>query len=110
MIARVWHAISPLCKARAHSAYIQGEMFRAYQRSLGNLGALLFSRVETGVADFLIVSLWDSFTSIQGLAAGRDVDELIVPLEMLDGLINLMPQVKHYEVGSLTLPRAKNEL
>lgn len=97
MIARVWHGIAPESKTSEHLTYIQAELFRAYREAAGNRGAILLCRRRTDCTEFLVLSLWESTSSLESLT-GPDVEGVLAR-----ELINPSPVVKNYEVVVSTL-------
>jgi heme-degrading monooxygenase HmoA len=98
MIARVWHGVPPESRTGEHLKYIQEELLRAYREASGNRGAILLSKRRAGCTEFLLLSLWESASSLESLT-GPDVDGA-----MARELINPSPIVKNYEVLVTHLP------
>src|SRR6266403_1058170 len=92
MIARVWQGVAPEAKTSEHLKYIQDELFRAYREAPGNRGAILLSRRRADCTEFLLMSLWESASSLESLT-GPDVEGALAK-----ELINPSPMVKNYEV------------
>ena len=92
MIARVWHGVAPEAKTSEHLRYIQDELFRAYREAPGNRAAILLSRRRTDSTEFLLLSLWESASSLESLT-GPNVEGALAK-----ELINPSPMVKNYEV------------
>lgn len=98
MIARVWHGVAPESETSKHLTYIQDELFRAYREAPGNRGAILLSRIRTGCTEFLLLSFWESASSLESLT-GPDIEAALAK-----ELINPSPMVKNYEVLLAHLP------
>ena len=98
MIVRVWQGVAPHSKTRDNVAYIREELLDRYLKSSGNQGAILLSRPRTDHTEFLLLSFWESPSSLEVLT-GPDVDGAL-PRE----LINQSPIVKNYEVIACHLP------
>jgi heme-degrading monooxygenase HmoA len=63
----------------------------------GNLGVMVFRRVEKGNAHFLLISFWESFEAISTFA-GPDVDQARYYPDDEQYLVELEPTVTHYEL------------
>ena len=98
MIVRVWQGVAPQSKASDHVTYIRQELLHSYVNVPGNRGALLLSRPRGDHSEFLLLSFWDSTSSLEALT-GPDVD-CPLPRE----LINPSPIVKNYQVVVYHLP------
>ena len=70
---------------------------RLYRATAGNLSAQIWRRVVEGRADFLTVTLWDSYDAIRRFA-GDDIDKPVYYPEDGEYLIEFEPAVAHYEV------------
>jgi len=97
MIARVWQGVTPHSKTGDNVAYIRELLLDRYLKAPGNLGAILLSRPRGDHTEFLLLSFWESASSLEALT-GPDVDGAL-PRE----LINQSPIVKNYEVISYHL-------
>jgi hypothetical protein len=98
MIARVWQGVVPGSRPGEHVKYVQEELFRAYREAAGNHGAILLSRKRTDCTELLLLSLWESASSLESLT-GPDVEGALAK-----ELINPSPMVKNYEVVVADLP------
>lgn len=105
-IARVWHGITREADAQRYLQHIETKGLRAYCAIEGNLGAFALSRVSNGVAEFLVISLWDSIAAIQRFVGGEDISKAIYYPEDRQLLGFPEPKVVHYELvaGELKLP------
>ncbi|UCF40939.1 MAG: antibiotic biosynthesis monooxygenase [Gemmatimonadota bacterium] len=97
MIARTWHGAVPLAKADAYHAYLLATGVPDLGATPGNRGVYVMRRVEGGRAHFLMISLWDSIEAIRAFA-GDDVERARYYPEDRDFLLQLEPNVTHYEV------------
>ena len=97
MIARVWHGMVPEDKADAYLDYVNRTGVPGLSSTPGNLGVLVFRRVEHGTAHFLLSSLWESYDAISKFA-GPDIELARYYPEDENYLIELEPTVTHYEV------------
>ena len=98
MIVRVWQGVAPKAKLSEHAAYIQEQLLRKYLDAIGNLGALLLSRTRADHTEFLLLSFWESASSLEALT-GPEIDGALG-----SELINPSPVVKNYEVVLAHLP------
>jgi heme-degrading monooxygenase HmoA len=99
MIARTWHGRVPVELADEYYEYLLRTGIPGYRRTPGNAGVYVFRRTESGVAHFLLTSLWDSFASIRAFA-GEEVERARYYPEDTRYLLELEPAVTHYEVLS----------
>ena len=97
MIVRVWQGVAPHSRTGDNVAYIREQLLDRYLKAPGNLGAMLLSRARGDHTEFLLLSFWESASSLEVLT-GPDVDGAL-PREM----INQSPIVKNYEVISYHL-------
>lgn len=97
MIARFWHGAVPQSQADAYLAYLNQTGVPDYQATPGNRGVYVLRRDENGLAHFLLLSLWDSLDSIAAFA-GDDVDQARYYPQDQAYLIELEPNVTHYDV------------
>ena len=72
--------------------YVQQDLLNHYVKVPGNRGALLLSRLRVDHAEFLLLSFWESETSLEALT-GPDVEGALTR-----ELTNPLPIVKNYEV------------
>ncbi|MFH2107314.1 MAG: antibiotic biosynthesis monooxygenase [Chrysiogenia bacterium] len=85
-------------KANAFFQYVRKTGEKAYRESPGNRGVRILRRHVDDKAEFLLISLWDSFESIKRFA-GEDFNKALYPFpEDREFLVELEPEVKHFEV------------
>lgn len=98
MIARIWHGVTQESKGNAYFDYVMETGVKDYRATKGNLGVYVLRRIRDGQAEFLLISLWDSFEAIRRFA-GEDVEKAAYyyPKDK-EFLLELEPNVKHYEV------------
>src|SRR5262249_25862221 len=92
MIVRVWQGVAPHSKTSDNVAYLRKQLLHTYLKASGNRGAILLSRVSADQTEFLLLSFWDSASSLEALT-GLDLDGALPR-----GLINQLPSVKNFEV------------
>lgn len=97
MIARVWHGIVPAQDSQSYLEYLNQTGVKDLQNTPGNKGVNVMSRIEGDQAHFILISYWDSLKSIQNFA-GEDIQKARYYPQDEDFLIELEPQVEHYEV------------
>jgi heme-degrading monooxygenase HmoA len=93
MIARIWHGVTPESKGDEYFNYIMETGAKDYRSTEGNRGVYVLRRIRDGQAEFLLISLWDSFDAIQ------DFEKAVYyyPRDK-EFLLELEPNVVHYEV------------
>lgn len=77
--------------------YLKVSGVRELQGTPGNRGVFLLRRMGTRDADFLVLSLWDSFESIRAFA-GADPEKARYFEKDREFLLEFEPNVTHYEV------------
>ncbi len=97
MIARIWHGVTPAAKADAYYKYLESSGVKEYRRTKGNRGVYVFRRISGDRADFVLVSLWDSYESIRAFA-GDDVEKARYFPKDREFLLDFEPKVAHYDV------------
>jgi len=97
MIARTWHGVTPEGKADAYMEYLKETGLKEYRETPGNRGVYVLVRKGAGRADFLILSLWDSFDAIREFA-GPDVGKAVFYPRDREYFLEMDPQAHHYEV------------
>ena len=98
MIVRMWHGVMPAAKANAYLMYLEATGVRDYRATPGNLGVQILRRFMGEQAHFLIVTRWESWEAIRRFA-GDDVERAVYYPEDRDYLLELEPNVTHYEVA-----------
>jgi heme-degrading monooxygenase HmoA len=97
MIARTWHGAVPEGKADAYWQFLLRTGVPDYKATPGNRGVFVFRRIDSGVAHFLLTSLWESVEAIRAFA-GDDTERARYYPEDPSFLIEMEPTVTHYEV------------
>jgi len=98
MIARIWHGVTMAQKADAFFKFVRKTGEQSYLKSPGNRGVRILRRRFDDKAEFLLISFWDSVASIKRFA-GKEYKKAFYPFpEDREFLIELEPEVKHYEV------------
>jgi heme-degrading monooxygenase HmoA len=97
MIARIWHGVTPEPKSDEYHDYLMRTGVKEVGAKQGNLGVYVLRRVHDKQAEFLFVSLWESFDAIRKFA-GTDIEKAVYYPEDKEFLVELEPNVYHYEV------------
>lgn len=101
MIARTWRGYTREADKDAYYDYLQKTGLPDYRKTKGNRGVWVLRRVADGKAEFLLISLWESWDAIKAFA-GPDYENAVYYPEDRRFLLELEPNVTHYEV--LTSP------
>jgi heme-degrading monooxygenase HmoA len=102
MIARIWHGVTPADKADAYTDYLNQTGVPESLETAGNQGVYVLRQIEGEQAHFLFISLWESKGAIEQFA-GSDIEIAKYYPEDSDYLLELEPNVTHYEVMATTL-------
>ena len=97
MIARIWKGETPESKADQYFDFLKVTGIKDYQETKGNQGVLVLRRIREGRAEFLLLSLWESWDAIREFA-GNDVEKAFYYPEDPEYLVSMEPKVEHYEV------------
>jgi heme-degrading monooxygenase HmoA len=97
MIARVWKGVTLEAKAEAYLKYLQDTGVKEYQATPGNQGVYVLRRIGNGQAEFVLISLWESYEVIVKFA-GDEIERAVYYPEDKEYLLSLEPTVTHYEV------------
>jgi len=97
MIARIWRGTTRAEHADEYLAYLEATGLKDYAAVPGNQGTQVLRRIEGETAEFLILTLWDSFEAIRAFA-GDDFHRAVYYPEDTVFLLELDPTVAHYEV------------
>ena len=97
MIARKWIGETLESDADAYGTYLEETGINEIRTTKGNRDVWLLRRVHDGRAEFIVLSLWDSFEAIKAFA-GPDYEKARYYSEDQRFLLRLDPHVTHYEV------------
>jgi heme-degrading monooxygenase HmoA len=97
MIARIWSGRTPASKAGQYTEYMNQTGVKDLRKTKGNRGVLMFRRAQKDIAEFTIISFWDSKESIKQFA-GDDINKAVYYPEDANYLLEMEPELKHYEV------------
>jgi heme-degrading monooxygenase HmoA len=79
MIARVWRGRTPAAKADAYAALLERTGLSDYRATPGNRGVLALRRVQGDIAEFELISFWESFEAIRRFAGGDEEKAFYYP-------------------------------
>ena len=97
MIARIWRGVTRAADAERYLEYLRATGFAEYRATQGNLGILALRREPVDRAEFLLVSLWDSWDAIRRFA-GDDLEQAVFYPEDDRYLIEKDQEVDHFDV------------
>ncbi len=97
MIARIWKGRALASKADQYMDYMTATGVHDLRATEGNQGVYVLRRIDGDQAEFVFISLWESFDAIKRFA-GEDIDRAVYYPEDKDYLLALEPKVIHYEV------------
>ena len=97
MIARVWHGVVLEDKAEEFLDYVKRTGVPGLSSTPGNLGVMVFRRVEHERVHVLLTSFWQSYEAISAFA-GADIERARYYPDDEKYLVELEPNVTHYEV------------
>ncbi len=103
MIARIWRGVVKASDKDNYFEYLNKTGLPDYRATKGNRGVWVLRRVQEDIAEFTLISLWDSYDAIRGFA-GPEFEKAVYYPEDRKFLLELDPHVTHYEV--LTAPPA----
>lgn len=99
MIARIWYGRTRPEHYDEYARYVEETGIRDLGATAGNLGAFLFRRRVDDLAEFLVLSLWESLDAIRAFA-GEEVDTARYYPEDERFLLELAPKVEHFELSA----------
>jgi heme-degrading monooxygenase HmoA len=97
MIARIWKGRTPESKADSYLNYLKKTGVKEYRSTEGNRRVYVLRRTIDGIAEFTLISLWDSTEAIRKFA-GPVVDKAVYYPEDKNLLLELEPKVSHFQV------------
>ena len=105
MIARMWRGRTRVVDRDRYFEYLQRTGCPDLLATAGNRGLFVFRRTDAEVAEFLMVSLWESFDAIRRFA-GPDVQVARYYPEDARFLLEMDPHVTHFELSEESQPVA----
>jgi heme-degrading monooxygenase HmoA len=97
MIARIWRGATRAADAERYLDYLDRTGLRDYRATPGNRGVFVLRRLREERAEFLLLTLWESFDAIATFA-GEEIDKARYYPEDRAFLLELDPKVEHYEL------------
>src|SRR3989304_6360534 len=98
VIARAGDGGRPEAKADAYLEFLHETGIREYRQTPGNRGVYVLVRGEAGRAEFLVLSLWDSYEAIRRFA-GPDVEKAVFYPRDREYFLEMDPTASHYDVA-----------
>jgi len=97
MIARIWRGRTSAEQADAYLDYLEATGLEDYTKTPGNTGLRVLRRIDGDVAEFFLITLWESMDAIRAFA-GPDPERSVYYPEDDAYLLEKDPTVTHYEV------------
>lgn len=97
MIARIWRGVTPESKSNEYFEYVMETGVKGCRATEGNRGVYVLRRATGGHAEFLFISLWESFDAIRKFA-GPNIEKAVYYPKDKDFLLELEPNVMHFDV------------
>jgi heme-degrading monooxygenase HmoA len=101
MIARIWRGTVRESDKDTYYEYLKATGLKEYASIPGNRGVYTLRKVADGKAEFLLLTLWESWEAIKAFA-GSDYEKAVYYPEDEKFLLALEPHVTHYELLSST--------
>ena len=98
MIGRIWRGRTPASKSDAYLSFLGRTGLREYRATEGNRGVIVLRRESDGIAEFTLLTLWDSMEAVRRFAGDEPQLAKYYP-EDDDYLLEMPPYVDHYEVA-----------
>ena len=96
MIARIWRGVTSAEQAEEYFEYLMETGLKDYRAVPGNRGVQVLRRTCEGKAEFLLISLWESYAAIRAFT-GDDIERAVYYSKDQEFLLELEPKVTHYE-------------
>jgi len=97
MIARIWHGRTLTAKADEYENYVQASGVKKILATDGNHGVEVLRRTDGAKTDFIVISYWESIEAVKKFA-GADYQKAVILPRDGEYLIEVEPEVVHYEV------------
>jgi heme-degrading monooxygenase HmoA len=97
LIARIWHGVTELSHSDEYLNRMRSIAIPDYRAIPGNAGAYALRSIEGDRAHFLMLTFWESRDAIVRFA-GQDIERAKYYDFDKDFLLELEPNVKHYEL------------
>jgi len=96
-VARIWRGSTRAARADQYIEFLVERAVPDYRQTPGNLDVKLLVRIDGERADFLFLTLWESEAAIRNFA-GADITRAKYYPEDPEFLLELVPEVEHYDV------------
>ena len=97
MIGRIWTGRTRATDADAYYQYLLATGLRDYAATPGNRGVHVLRRIDGDVAEFTLITFWESWDAITAFA-GPNPEVAVYYPEDDRFLLNKEPHVTHYDV------------
>jgi len=97
LVARVWHGRTAASKADEYARYLDENGVKKILAIEGNRGCQMFRRIDGDVAEFFVISYWESREAIKKFA-GDDIEKTHNLPRDPEYLLELEPHVRHFDV------------
>lgn len=97
MVARIWHGRTLTAKADEYEKYLEASGVAKILKTQGNHGVEVLRKTDGPQTDFLVISYWESIEAIKKFA-GADYQKAVILGRDRDFLLDVEPNVVHYEV------------
>jgi heme-degrading monooxygenase HmoA len=97
LIARIWRGQTRAAVADEYTKYLYEEGVRTIARIPGNRGVQMLRAVDDGVAEFRVLSYWDSIEAIKRFA-GEEYEKVRHLPEDSKYMTGAAPSVQHFQV------------
>lgn len=97
LIARLWHGRTLTAKADAYEKYLDETGVKKILATDGNHGVEVLRHTDGPKTDFVVISYWESFDAVKRFA-GADYQKAVIMPRDAEFLIEVEPNVAHYEV------------
>jgi len=102
-VARIWKGRTLESKADEYEAYLNQSGISKIRATPGNLGAYVLRRTSDGKTEFVVISLWESLDAVRRFA-GPDYQKAVILPKDRQYLLEVEPNVVHYEIARADLP------
>ena len=97
MIARVWYGATPVAKGDDYAKCLERTGVKECRSTPGNRGVQVLRRDVEGRSEFVFISYWENLEVVHGFA-GPDINRAVYFPEDKDFLVEMRPNIEHYEV------------
>jgi heme-degrading monooxygenase HmoA len=106
MISRQWRGVAKSTHADEYVEHLRTETFPQLSKIPGFIDAAILKRKVLQGVEFLIVTHWESIRAIEQFS-GPDAEVAVVPEKVREIMIEYDRRVRHYEVLSNRIHKAK---